>query len=304
MPRSAVSVIPRALDNEDGDERVMVIAPIAPCGASRHGACDRRKLSISLDLEIDGELSWPPPTTSRIDLEAAIRDSSVDCRGRNSHRAAADDGPRRAGCHAAQVAAIHDALTELAVRAGCCGNVHDVRVRETPNGEIVNFHCNVDPASTVAAATTKSTKWSGGLRRRFPAIKRVIGHAEPRGRVGKANGSGLGRPMIGSACPPWRSPVGTARTKVGLARLWHIQSLSKSATADFDERAFSHPTRTTPLPPAAFRRADRQARRRPRERITHDLRLEPALGAMPGTRRRRRGSVPTETTWRSSHRIA
>jgi hypothetical protein len=36
--------------------------------------------------------------------------------------------------------------------------------------------------------------------------------------------------------------VGTARTKVGLARLWHIQSLSKSATADFDERAFAHPT--------------------------------------------------------------
>src|SRR5260370_4614592 len=39
-----------------------------------------------------------------------------------------------------------------------------------------------------------------------------------------------------------RAPVGTARTKVGLARLWHIQSLSKSATADFDERAFAHPT--------------------------------------------------------------
>jgi len=41
-----------------------------------------------------------------------------------------------------------------------------------------------------------------------------------------------------------RDPVGTARTKVGLARLWHIQSLSKSATADFDERAFAHPTLT------------------------------------------------------------
>jgi hypothetical protein len=26
------------------------------------------------------------------------------------------------------------------------------------------------------------------------------------------------------------------------SRLWYIQSLSKSATADFDERAFAHPT--------------------------------------------------------------
>src|SRR5882672_7797079 len=80
--------------------------------------------------------------------------------------------------------------------------------------------------------------------------------------MGKANGPGRslpsGRPkagpvgpagMTGSACPPQqtmraevRDPVGTARTKVGLARLWHIQSLSKSATADLDERAFAHPT--------------------------------------------------------------
>jgi hypothetical protein len=83
----------------------------------------------------------------------------------------------------------------------------------------------------------------------------------------KANGPGRslpsGRPkagpvgpagMTGSACPPQqtmraevRDPVGTARTKVGLARLWHIQSLSKSATADFDERAVSYPT-STPQP--------------------------------------------------------
>jgi divalent metal cation (Fe/Co/Zn/Cd) transporter len=56
-----------------------------------------------------------------------------------------------------------------------------VRVRETPNGEIVNFHCDVDPASTVAAVHDQVDGVERGLRRRFPAIKRVIGHAEPRG---------------------------------------------------------------------------------------------------------------------------
>jgi divalent metal cation (Fe/Co/Zn/Cd) transporter len=54
-------------------------------------------------------------------------------------------------------------------------------VRETTNGEIVNFHCDVDPASTVAAVHDQVDKVERGLRRRFPAIKRVIGHAEPRG---------------------------------------------------------------------------------------------------------------------------
>jgi divalent metal cation (Fe/Co/Zn/Cd) transporter len=81
----------------------------------------------------------------------------------------------------AQVAAIREALTELAGKSVMLRNVHDVRVRETPDGEIVNFHCDVDPASTVAAVHDQVDEVERGLRRRFPAIKRVIGHAEPRG---------------------------------------------------------------------------------------------------------------------------
>jgi len=62
-------------------------------------------------------------------------------------------------------------------------NVHDVRVRDTADGEIVNFHCDVDPASTVAAVHDLVDGVERGLRRRFPAIKRVIGHAEPRSHM-------------------------------------------------------------------------------------------------------------------------
>ena len=57
--------------------------------------------------------------------------------------------------------------------------VHDVRVRETPDGEIVNFHCRVDPALSVAAVHDLVDALERRLRRRFPAIRRVIGHAEP-----------------------------------------------------------------------------------------------------------------------------
>jgi divalent metal cation (Fe/Co/Zn/Cd) transporter len=56
-----------------------------------------------------------------------------------------------------------------------------VRVRAADAGEIVNFHCVVDPAVTVADAHEKVDEVERALRLRFPAIKRVTGHAEPVG---------------------------------------------------------------------------------------------------------------------------
>ena len=45
------------------------------------------------------------------------------------------------------VRAVRDALTEIAAEAcDLVGAIHDVRVREADGGEIVNFHCLVDPA--------------------------------------------------------------------------------------------------------------------------------------------------------------
>jgi divalent metal cation (Fe/Co/Zn/Cd) transporter len=66
--------------------------------------------------------------------------------------------------------------------AGIAGlhEIHDVRVRETAEGEIVNFHCQVDPALSVHAVHDLVDAVEGGLRRHFPTIARVIGHAEPR----------------------------------------------------------------------------------------------------------------------------
>jgi divalent metal cation (Fe/Co/Zn/Cd) transporter len=75
---------------------------------------------------------------------------------------------------------VRAALAALSAAGGVLRNVHDVRVRDTRDGEIVNFHCDVDPALRVDEAHEKVDEVERGLRRRFPAIKRVIGHAEPR----------------------------------------------------------------------------------------------------------------------------
>jgi divalent metal cation (Fe/Co/Zn/Cd) transporter len=55
-----------------------------------------------------------------------------------------------------------------------------VRVRHSDGGEIVNFHCRVDPLLTVAQVHERVDDVERALRERFPSIKRVIGHAEPR----------------------------------------------------------------------------------------------------------------------------
>jgi cation diffusion facilitator family transporter len=179
----SVSVIPRALDDETVMERVMVIARNRAL-AVHHVTVQTiaGKLSISLDLEVDGEFSLTAAHDIADGLEAAIRDEfgpTVEVETHIEPLQMMDVAGRDAV--AGEVAAIGSALAELATASGMLRNVHDVRVRETTNGEIVNFHCDVDPTSTVAAVHDLVDRVERGLRQRFPAIKRVIGHAEPRG---------------------------------------------------------------------------------------------------------------------------
>jgi divalent metal cation (Fe/Co/Zn/Cd) transporter len=80
----------------------------------------------------------------------------------------------------ARVGEISESLAALAAGIAGLGEVHDVRVRETADGEIVNFHCRVDPTLSVSAVHDLVDTVERGLRRRFPSIARVISHAEPR----------------------------------------------------------------------------------------------------------------------------
>ena len=60
-------------------------------------------------------------------------------------------------------------------------DIHDVRAcAKTAEGEIVNFHCYVDPARTVYDVHEHVDEVERGLRRQFPEIVRVVSHAEPR----------------------------------------------------------------------------------------------------------------------------
>ena len=184
MPRAEVGVeaAPRALDDESVQERVMVIARnqgLAVHHVTVHDIRGRR--SVSLDLEVDRKLALGAAHDIADKLEAALREELGPEVEVETHIEPLQP-PEAAGREAPseRVRAVETTLGEIAADGGMIRDVHDVRVRETDEGEIVNFHCRVDPALSVQAVHEKVDEVERALRRRSPSIKRVIGHAEPQ----------------------------------------------------------------------------------------------------------------------------
>jgi divalent metal cation (Fe/Co/Zn/Cd) transporter len=184
MPRAEVTITiePRALDDETVRERVMMIA--RKSGLAIHHVAVQAisgRLSVSVDLEVAGGMALRAAHDVASGLEQAVREEFGPGVEVDTHieplpaeMVAGEDAPP------ARIAAVTQLLSSLAADIAGLDEVHDVRVRETPGGEIVNFHCSVDPALSVRAAHDLVDAAERRLRRHFPTIQRVIGHAEPR----------------------------------------------------------------------------------------------------------------------------
>ncbi len=176
-----VTTDPVALDNETVLERVMVVARNRALAVHHVTAHEiDGQLAVSLDLEVDGKLSLRAAHDIADELETAIGaeiGAVVEVEThieplQQHHRGGREAPPER-------VRAVTETLRELAADGRTVRDVHDVRVRETDDGEIVNFHCRVDPEMSVQAVHEKVDAVERALRERAPSIKRVIGHAEP-----------------------------------------------------------------------------------------------------------------------------
>jgi divalent metal cation (Fe/Co/Zn/Cd) transporter len=184
LPKAEVTIItePRALDDETVRERVILIARNSGL-AVHHVAVQAlaNRLSVSADVEVEGTLPLAAAHETASRLEDAIREElgpDVEVETHIEPLPAVVVAGRDAT--PARVAEIGAGLAALAAGVKGLGEVHEVRVRETTDGEIVNFHCRVDPALSVATAHDLVDGLERGVRRRFPTIARVIGHAEPR----------------------------------------------------------------------------------------------------------------------------
>jgi len=179
---ATITTLPRALDDETVLERIMVIARnlgLAVHHVTVHAIGDR--LAIALDLEVDGALSLGAAHEIASGLEAAVREElgptvevETHIEPLQAHDLAGHEAPPR------RVEEVRAALVDLTGELGPLRDVHDVRVRATDDGEIVNFHCYIDPGLSVHTVHEKVDDVERALRRRWPTITRVIGHAEPR----------------------------------------------------------------------------------------------------------------------------
>jgi len=176
-----VTTDPVALDSETVLDRVMVIArnrALAVHHVTVHNIADR--LAIALDLEVDGRLSLAAAHEVADGLEEAIAGelgTDVEVETHIEPLQPVDASGREAPVE--RVVTVQTMLAELAAQDRALRNIHEVRVRETDDGEIVNFHCHVDPDMSVQTVHEKVDALERALKLHSSLIKRVIGHAEP-----------------------------------------------------------------------------------------------------------------------------
>jgi cation diffusion facilitator family transporter len=175
------TAIPVARDNESVRERIMVIARnrgLAIHHVTVHDLGD--KLIVSIDLEVDGEMPLADAHEVTRELEHAIQNEfGADVEVDTHIEPLEPELPHGTDADPARVVEIQRALAELAAKRGAIHDVHNVRVRNTEAGEIVNFHCRATPSMTVIAVHENVDEIERALRRAYPTVKRVISHAEP-----------------------------------------------------------------------------------------------------------------------------
>jgi cation diffusion facilitator family transporter len=174
------TAVPVARDNESIRERIMVIARNSGVAIHHVTVHDLGgKLTVSIDLEVDGEMELNKAHDIAHELERSIRDEFGEDVEVDTHIEPLEpEMPLGADAAPDRVDAIKTALSRFAAD-GAIHDIHSVRVRNTNAGEIVNFHCRAAPSMSVIKVHENVDAIERALRRAFPTVKRVISHAEP-----------------------------------------------------------------------------------------------------------------------------
>jgi cation diffusion facilitator family transporter len=174
------TAVPVARDNESVRERIMVIARNAGLAIHHVTVHDLGgALTVSIDLEVDGEMPLAAAHDIAHELERNIREDFGEDVEVDTHIEPLEpELPHGTDASPERVEAIKAALSRFAAD-GAIHDVHNVRVRNTAAGEIVNFHCRAAPSMSVIKVHENVDEIERALRRAFPTVKRVISHAEP-----------------------------------------------------------------------------------------------------------------------------
>jgi cation diffusion facilitator family transporter len=177
-----ITADPVQLDDETIMERVMLTA--ARLRVPVHHVTVQNlegRMSVSFDVEVDGALRLAQAHEVADRVESAVAEElgpQVEVESHIEPLAVGHLQGREAD--AATVARIASTLAANTAE-GPIREVHNVRVRETPSGLVVNYHCRVDPDLHVAAVHDLVDDLERRVRLDHGEILRVVGHAEPFG---------------------------------------------------------------------------------------------------------------------------
>lgn len=176
-----VTATPLALDDETILERVLLIA--AKRRVPVHHVTVQTlngRISVSLDLEVDGRMTLGSAHIVASRLETAIRDElGADTEVETHIEPLVSSSLEGRDVDAETVAQVATSLAHHAKAVGIISDVHSVRVRGTDHGLIVNYHCRVDPALDVTQVHEKVDELEHLVRSDVPAITRIVSHTEP-----------------------------------------------------------------------------------------------------------------------------
>ena len=138
------------------------------------------RITVSLDLEVDGRMTLGLAHDVASQLEAAIEaelgggvEVETHIEPMETREMPGQDADP------ALTAAVEDCLKRHAQGAALLRDVHHVRLRAAGAGVYGVFHCRADRQATIDAVHAEVDTLERAVRAEFPSISRIIGHAEP-----------------------------------------------------------------------------------------------------------------------------
>lgn len=175
-----VTTVPVSPGSETVRERVALIAQHRNLPVHHVTVQDlEARLSISFDMEVDGRMSLGEAHEKAEALKAEIRgefgaETEVEPHIEPlevNHLAGQNAPPETV----AQITAL---LEKLAAQNKSVSDIHSVRVRRTPGGLVVNYHCRASASLDVAQAHRLVDEIEHHARDEHPAITRIVGHTD------------------------------------------------------------------------------------------------------------------------------
>jgi cation diffusion facilitator family transporter len=178
-----VTADPVAIDDETVFQKVMLIASRRNL-AIHHVTVQQinGKLAVSFDLEVDGATSLRAAHETATAMENAVRrelgrDVEVETHIEPQPEIVLEGEP--AGDK--DMADITASLRELTGGQQRLSELHNIRIRQTAQGLFVHYHCRFNGDDSIDDVHACIDQVENALQAAYPAIRRVIAHAEPLG---------------------------------------------------------------------------------------------------------------------------